>query len=819
MKEATKKISDVAKELGIPSKEAVGILKEMGSDIKTSASRIDEKTIKQLQLQLKNQTPKGTSEEISQASASPRRIVRIHRKADGGTEVKKVTLEKEKAAEEKLEEQPAPTQPASTPSPTPSPTPPPSPQKEGRKGTSLEEAIKASVELHPELTFISEPTAPLKEEKTDEKKPKVFTDKDRYAPQEIQKIFFPIGGRRKKRSKKNKAKQLQEQRALEEARAREEAAKALEEGELRIVPIRRDSYTVGELSSIFHIAISEIIPKLMNEGILITINQKLSWDLIEDIANKFNIVLEVEKEKEQKSKLETKLEEEDLMEELEGEQKERPPIITIMGHVDHGKTKLLDKIRNTNVVDTEEGGITQHIGAYQVVVNGRKQTFLDTPGHEAFTSLRARGSQVTDVAIIVVAADDGVMPQTIEAIDHAKAAGVTIMVAVNKIDKPDANQERVLQQLTEHEIVSEKWGGKHTIVPVSAITGVGVEELLEMINLISDLKELKAISSKKATGVIIEANLSKQRGAIATVLVQNGSLHIGDSFVIGHTFGKVRAMFDDHGQEIKEAGPSTPVVILGINEVPNSGEKFQVVANERTARTIADSRLEKEREKHLKARELTLESISKKIKEGEIKELKLILKADVKGSLEALDFSLKKIEMEGVQLKIIHSATGIVSESDVMLAKASEAIIVAFNVEPSSEASQLADDESVAIRSYKIIYKLLDDIKHAMQGLLEPEYEEVETGKIEIRSLFKSSKTGTIAGCFVTDGKIARNAKAKLMRANKEIFSGEISSLKRFKEDAKEVKSGYECGLTLAGFDKFEVGDIIIVLETKLKEI
>lgn len=575
--------------------------------------------------------------------------------------------------------------------------------------------------------------------------------------------------------------------------------------------IVRGTLTVGELSKLLHKDVSEVIKKLLFLGIMATINQELDLDAVQLIATEFGVEVEL-KIPVDETNIEA-IEENDDPADLVT----RPPVVTIMGHVDHGKTTLLDAIRHTNVTAGEAGGITQHIGAYQAEINGKKITFLDTPGHEAFTSMRARGAQVTDITILVVAADDGVMPQTVEAISHAKAAKVPIIVAVNKIDKPDANLERIKQELTEYELVPEEWGGDTIFVNISAKQRIGLENLLEMILLVAEVQEYKANPNKRARGTVIEAELDKGKGPVARVLVQNGTLKIGDSFVAGVTFGRVRAMVNDKGKKLKEAGPSTPVEITGLTEVPKAGDMFLAFEDERKAREIAEKRTVQLRETEMGANtRVTLDDLFKQIKEGEIKDLNVIVKADVQGSVEALKGSLEKIDIEGVRVKIIHSGAGAITESDVTLASASNAIIIGFNVRPEAAAKATADQEKVDIRLHRVIYTAIEEIEQAMKGLLDPVYKEVVIGQAEIRNTFKISKVGTIAGCMVTSGKITRNAEARLIRNGIVVFEGKIDSLKRFKDDAKEVAQGYECGITLERFNDLKEGDIIeaFVMET-----
>lgn len=567
-----------------------------------------------------------------------------------------------------------------------------------------------------------------------------------------------------------------------------------------------ESLTVAELAKKLGREPSEIIKKLFLLGVMATINQELDKDAIELICTDYGV--EVEEEiRVDISDLEGYFEGEA---EEQGVQKERPPVVTIMGHVDHGKTTLLDSIRNTKVTAGEAGGITQHIGAYQVVENGKKITFLDTPGHAAFTTMRARGAKVTDITILVVAADDGVMPQTIEAINHAKAAEVPIIVAVNKMDKPSANPERVMQELTEHGLVSEEWGGDTIFAPISALKGEGIDNLLEMVLLVSEVAELKADSKRRAIGTVIEAQLDKGRGSVATLLVQDGTLKVGDPIVVGHTFGRVRAMVNDLGRRVKEAGPSTPVEITGLNDVPQAGDRFVVFEDEKTARQVGESRastaLQAQRSEKTR---VTLDNLFDQMKQGEMKELNLIVKADVQGSVEAMAASLMKLDVEGVNVRIIHTGAGAITESDISLAAASNAIVIGFNVRPDTNAKRAAEAEGVDIRLHRVIYKVIEEIEAAMTGLLDPEFQEKIIGQAEVRETFKVTKIGTIAGSYVTEGKISRDSGVRVIRDSIVVFEGELESLKRFKDDVKEVARGYECGITVKNYNDVKEGDII----------
>ncbi|MBA9024827.1 MULTISPECIES: translation initiation factor IF-2 [Bacillaceae] len=565
-----------------------------------------------------------------------------------------------------------------------------------------------------------------------------------------------------------------------------------------------ESLTVQELAKKLHREPSEIIKKLFMLGVMATINQTLDKDAIELIAGEYGV--EVEEEiLVDLTDLESLVTEDDPENTIE-----RPSVVTIMGHVDHGKTTLLDSIRNTKVTEGEAGGITQHIGAYQVEVSGKKITFLDTPGHAAFTTMRARGAQVTDITILVVAADDGVMPQTVEAINHAKAAEVPIIVAVNKMDKESANPDRVMQELTEHGLVSEAWGGDTIFVPISAKQGEGIDSLLEMVLLVSEVEEYKANPKRRAVGTVIESRLDKGRGTVATLLVQNGTLKIGDPIVVGNSFGRVRAMVNDLGRRVKEAGPSTPVEITGLNEVPDAGDRFIVFEDEKTARQVGETRAQRQLASSRNEKSVvTLDNLFEQMKQGEIKELNIVLKADVQGSAEAVAASLQKIEVEGAKVKIIHSGVGAISESDIILASASNAIVIGFNVRPDANAKRAAETENVDIRLHRIIYKAIEEIEAAMKGMLDPEFEEKVIGQAEVRTTFKVSKIGTIAGSYVTDGKITRDSSVRLIRQGIVVFEGELDTLKRFKDDVKEVAQNYECGITIKNFNDLKEGDII----------
>ena len=555
--------------------------------------------------------------------------------------------------------------------------------------------------------------------------------------------------------------------------------------------------TVGELASKIKVPVAQLIKKMFMAGKMYNVNSDLPFDEAADIALEYNFIAE---EEEKVDVIEELLREE---EEDEADMTSRPPVVCVMGHVDHGKTSLLDAIRNSDVTAGEAGGITQHIGASVVSINGQKITFLDTPGHEAFTAMRMRGAQSTDIAILVVAADDGVMPQTVEAINHAKAAGIEIIVAINKIDKESANIDRVKQELMEYELVPEDWGGSTIFCPVSAHTKEGIDNLLEMIILTAEILELKANKNRKARGIVIEAQLDKGRGSVATILVQKGTLHVGDCLAIGDVHGKVRAMFDDKGRKVKEATPSMPVEVLGLNGVPNSGEIVIATENEKEARTISEAFINRGKEKLIAdtKQRMSLDDLYNRIQEGNVKDLNLIIKADVQGSVEAVKQSLLKLSNEEVAVKCIHSGVGAINESDVILASASNAIIIGFNIRPDNQAKEVAEREKVDIRLYRVIYNAIEDIESAMKGMLDPIFEEKVIGHAEVRQTYKASGVGTIAGSYVLDGTIQRNCKVRISREGEQIFEGELASLKRFKDDVKEVKTGFECGLVMDGFN------------------
>jgi len=638
---------------------------------------------------------------------------------------------------------------------------------------------------------IPAPEAPMQKQQN-RKATNKGKDKDDYKKKDNR---FDDGDNRMQKGKKGKNEPVM-QKPQQKEQKKEEVIKSI------TIP---EVITIQELADKMKMAPSVIIKKLFMQGKIVTVNQEVDYDTAEEIAMEFEILCEKE---EVVDVIEELLKEE---EEDEKKMKKRPPVVCVMGHVDHGKTSLLDALRNTNITSGEAGGITQHIGASVVEVNGEKITFLDTPGHEAFTAMRMRGASSTDIAILVVAADDGVMPQTVEAINHAKAAGIDIVVAVNKIDKPTANVDRVKQELTEYELVAEDWGGSTIFVPVSAKTGEGIDELMEMLLLTAEMGELKANPNRRARGLVIEAELDKGRGPVATVLVQKGTLRVGDAIAAGSSFGKVRAMLDDKGRRVKEAGPSVPVEILGLNDVPNAGEVFVGCANDKAARSFAETFIAQNKAKLLEdtKTKLSLDDLFTQIKEGNLKELNIVVKADVQGSVEAIKQSLVKLSNEEVVVKIIHGGVGAINESDVILASASNAIIIGFNVRPDASAKDTAEREGVDVRLYRVIYNAIEDVQAAMKGMLDPVYEEKVLGHAEVRQTWKVSGVGTIAGAYVLDGTIERDCQVRIVRDGIVVHDGQLASLKRFKDDVKEVRTGFECGLSFERFNDLKEGDVV----------
>jgi translation initiation factor IF-2 len=747
------RIYELAKRLGVSNKEVLAVLSSLGIEGKKPASNIDSDIADKVEERLRPSAERAVSETPA-----------------------------EERPEEKVEK----------------PLPPVEerPLPEAVRVISEEEE-KKEVPLPKEIMFVEE---------TELKVPDRF--KKELETEKVEKIKVKPAMQKAFQSvRKIEPKRWHEVRPFKKAGKEKEAVKVAERQQVT-APRKKhlkiqEGTTVKEFAELIGVKLPEVIKKFMELGYMPTINQPVDIDAALLVAEAFGVKLEV-----------ASIEEEPVFEEEIVDTSAltpRPPVVTIMGHVDHGKTSLLDAIRQTKVTETEAGGITQHIGAYKINLKGKEIVFLDTPGHEAFTSLRARGAKVTDVVVLVVAADDGVMPQTIEAINHAKAANVPIIVAINKIDKPEANPSKVKNELAEHGIIPEEWGGQNIFVEVSAKKRIGIENLLEMISLQAEIMELKANPKRMAKGTIIEARLDKGRGPVATVLVQDGVLRVGDVFLAGTQFGRVRALIDDTGKRIQEAGPSTPVEVIGFPEVPVAGDIFAVVNDERKARQIALARQQKQRLAEMaKKRKLTLDDLYAKIKEGEIKELNIIIKADVQGSVEALRDALEHITHPEVKVRVIHASVGGINESDVMLASASNAIIIGFNVRPELKAQQVAEKEGVDIRHYNIIYVAIDDIKKALEGLLEPTFKEKILGRAEVRQTFQVSRLGTIAGCYVLDGVISRASDGiRVIRDNIVVYEGKISSLKRFKEDVREVQAGYECGLMIENFNDIKVGDIL----------
>ncbi len=656
----------------------------------------------------------------------------------------------------------------------------------------------------------------IRKDKSARKKKKVDL---RHIGEEGEEVIAKTGGRKKKKKKRAQIDMKEVQETLKKTlasmdskgrkpkrhkKAKEEVADEEQEKVIKVA----EFISANELANLMDVPVSEIIMKCLELGLVVTINQRLDLDTITLIAEEYGFKVE------EQFATEFVAEEEEEEEVNEDDLVPRAPIVTIMGHVDHGKTSLLDYLRKSNITASEAGGITQHIGAYEVVYNDKKITFLDTPGHEAFTAMRARGAQVTDIVILVIAADDAVMPQTDEAIDHAKAAGVNIVIAINKIDKPGANPERIKQQLAERNILVEDWGGTYQCAEISAKTGQGIAELLEKVLLEAEMLDLKANPKRRAVGVVIESRLDKGKGPIATVLVRDGTLHVGEHFVAGHHYGRVRALLNERNEKVKEAGPSQPIVVLGFEGVPQAGDRFVVMKDEKAARELALKRQQLKREQEVKqVKMLTLQQISERIAQGEVHDLPVIIKADVDGSAEAIADALINLNTDEVKVNVVRKAVGPITESDVLLASASGAVIIGFNVRANLKAKELAEKENVDIRTYRVIYDAIDDIKMAMEGMLKPSVEEKVIGQAEVRETFKISRIGTVAGCYVINGKIPRNAQVRVVRDDVEIYSGKIASLKRFKEDVREVASGFECGIQIENFNDLKVGDVIEAFE------
>lgn len=798
------KLNDLAKDLGVSNKELIDLIEaRFGEQKKATAVLVDQ----ELNYVVEYYSKKGEVKSFDQyfADGEKKRAERLAPKPAEQKKPQEKPTEKQAHTEKKPEPKKAEAQkPAEKPAQKQEEKRPAQQnQKHQKKPAAARQATTTldtrgaekteKVEVRQNVTHVDTRAANVELDKYNERY-------ERIAPASSQKDNFvkkqklnQKSQRRGKPVKSRKEQEAEQMRRLEMERQRRQRL------EIKIP----DEITVGELASRLKVQAAEIIKRLMSVGVMASISDVIDYDTAALVAMEIGAKVE----KEVFVTIEERLfePEEDKDEDLV----KRSPIVVVMGHVDHGKTSLLDAIRKTNVTTGEAGGITQHIGAYQVRINGEAITFLDTPGHEAFTAMRARGAQITDIAVLVVAADDGIMPQTVEAINHAKAANVSIIVAINKIDKPTANPDKVKQELTEYGLVPEEWGGDVICVPVSAKTGENIDTLLEMINLVAEVQELKANPNRMATGTVIEARLDKGRGPVATMLVQNGTLHTGDVIIAGAALGRVRVMLDDRGNRIQAAGPSMPVEITGLAEVPAAGDTFHAVEDERLAKELVEQRKQEAKEEQFSAyRKVTLDNLFSQISEGEMKELPIIVKADVQGSVEAVKQSLEKISNEEVRVKVIHGAVGAVSESDVMLANASNAIIVGFNVRPDPVAKEMAEREDVEIRLYRIIYDAINEITDAMKGMLAPKYRDVDLGRAEVRQVYKISSVGTVAGCYVLDGKLARNAKIRVVRDGIVVAEDEMSSLKRFKDDAKEVAKGYECGVTLEKFADIKEGDI-----------
>jgi translation initiation factor IF-2 len=833
------RVFDLAKQLEMESKELLAELKRLGIAVKSHSSTLDEDAVRTVLAKLGKDKPaakpaagktvlkKGAAAKKDASSKSTPAPVEEPPKADKKRLLFKKKKEEEPAAEEALaapqpmtplhhgvpahETAPAAAAPGAAPSHEPLrpvPTPAVEHAPPGAPGAAPP-AAAATAALPPAPGAVSEALARKKKEAD---------------------AGLPAGdaGLKDKLKRVKKTGRVKDE---DELRFREDAARWQD---LRAIPVHRREdrsrhqqpsavteitkprqkaiklaagLTVKEFSELVGQRPADVMRKLMDTGQMLTLNQPMNLDAAQLIAESYGIKTEIVVEKQG----------EELLEEIAGEggaPQPRPPVVTIMGHVDHGKTSLLDAIRQTKVAEGEAGGITQHIGAYTVPVHGKRVTFLDTPGHEAFTAMRARGAKITDLVVLVVAADDGVMPQTVEAINHAQAAGVPIVVAINKIDKPGANPDRVKNALAEHQLIPEAWGGQTIFVEVSAKQKTGLDTLLEMILLQADVLELKADPARLAKGVVVEAKLDRGRGPVATILVQSGTLRVGDAFVVGSFSGRVRALNNDRGEKVKEAGPSIPVEVIGLPGVPGAGDQFVVVKDERVAREIAESRLQKQRlaEAAIGAGKMSLDDLFARIKTGDVKELAVVIKADVQGSAEALGSAVEKLSTDAVKLRVIHSGVGAITETDIMLASASRAIVIGFNIRPEPKAAALAEKDGIDVRLYTIIYNAIEDIKAAMEGLLEPTLKERVLGRAEVRQVFNIPKAGVIAGCYVTDGTIQRSgASVRVIRDNVPVYQGKMGSLRRFKDDVKEVQQGYECGMSVENFSDIKVGDILEV--------
>ena len=799
------KVNEVAKDLNQPVKDVLELLQKEFGETKKNTSVLTEQELNYIFDYYTQKNQVDSFDAYFQSASQPEK----QEKPEPKKAEKKAVKKEEKAAKpQKQEEKTLAKKPQNTNAKKDKSAVQPKQQKQ-KKHTKYTETLKQSIKAEEQNVRDIQP----QQEKDNVRRidtRTVHVDLDKYnerysqlAPQNKltrdnyvrkQKLNQRSAQRGKQQYGKQKETEAQKLQRLALERARKQQLKVL-------IP---DEIVVSELASRLKVTASEVIKKLIPLGVMVSLNETIDFDTASLVAEELGAKVE----KEVIVTIEERLfeEEKDAEEDLEP----RCPVVVVMGHVDHGKTSLLDKIRHSHVTSGEAGGITQHIGAYKVKLDdGKEITFLDTPGHEAFTAMRMRGANMTDIAILVVAADDGIMPQTVEAINHAKAAEVSIIVAINKIDKPEANPERVKQELTEYGLVPEEWGGDIICVPVSAHTGEGIPELLEMVNLVAEVKELKANPNRLAKGAVVEAYLDKGRGPVATLLVQNGTLHVGDSLIAGTTVGRVRAMLNDKGKSVKEAGPSTPVEITGLDEVPAAGETFNVVENERLARELSEQRKHDQKEEQFKSfQKVTLDNLFSQIAEGEMKELAIVVKADVQGSVEAVKQSLEKLSNDEVRVKVIHGAVGAISKSDVMLANASNAIIIGFNVRPDPIAAADAEEQNVEMRMYRVIYDAIEDVEQAMKGMLAPKTREVQLGRAEVRQVYHISNVGTVAGCYVLDGKVARSAQIRLVRDGIVIAEDQISSLKRFKDDQKEVNKGYECGIGLEKFNDIKEGDI-----------
>ena len=755
------KVSDVAKDLNVPAKQIVDLLAQKGGEVKKTGANLTEEEVNLVFEHFTQANSESSLDAYLDSAPKPQpKASEVLKKADGT--VVEMNTSKKKADKKKAEAKPEPVK---------------------------REVVTKVVDTR---------TVDVNLDRFNEKFDELASTKNvenRRKPQ-------PAGNKQKFANNRNKKGQnFQKRRETEAERLQRIQLEKARKAQLKVqIP---EEITVGELATRLKQTAANVIKKLMGLGVMASVSEVIDFDTASLIADEFGAKVE----KEVHVSIEERLFEQD--EDPEESLQERPPVVVVMGHVDHGKTSILDAIRKSHVTAGEAGGITQHIGAYQVTADGKVITFLDTPGHEAFTSMRARGANLTDIAVLVVAADDGIMPQTVESINHAKAAGVSIIVAINKMDKPTANPDRVMEQLTQYELVPEQWGGDVICVPVSALTGAGISDLLENINLVAEVKELKANPDRRAKGAVIEARLDKGQGPVATILVQKGTLHKGDCVIAGTAVGRVRTMKNDKGQFIEEAGPSTPVEITGLTEVPSAGDLFDAVADEKLARELADKRAAEEKERQFSSyQKVTLDNLFSQIAEGERKQLDIIVKADVQGSAEAVKQSLEKISNDEVRVKVIHAGVGAINKSDVMLANAGNAIIIGFNVRPDPVAKEEAAQCEVEMRMYRVIYDAINDVTDAMKGMLAPKIREVEQGRLEVRQVYKISSVGLVAGSYVQEGKITRSSKIRVVRDGIVITEDEIASLRRFKDDVKEVAQGYECGVTLEKFADIKEGDI-----------